>query len=551
MTPTGGTPSSLLQGLFPITVNVGEEALHTNIRSAVLRDVPWLQQVPAHNGRVVIVAGGPSLSGCAYQLKKLAEQGWAIIAVNNTAQWLLERGIVPTYHVILDARPELTRFLTPYEGITYLLASQCAPAIFDAATGPVILWHPNIEGIQDFIGEREAALIGGGTTVGLQAMSLAYTLGYRVLHLVGFDSSYRDGDGHAYAQPENDGEPVIQVAFAGRTFTCARWMIHQVEEFKGLLKQLVDLDCTVTVAGDGFLQETMREMLRTTLTAVYDLAVSPPTYEFLSFLCAAEKARLQHGHTYLDVVFMPGPKDGFRDDALPPSLEERHSMLHRICVSACRLLPSVRTVTVRADRQPVSGTIFPDGWTVLTPVSHYGMQWVVEGLPQALRATEYAKKRVRYTPRSYITITLRQSSYWPERNSNLHEWTAAARVLQARGYEVVWVPDTDTSDSIMSWDIDFRLALYEGAACNLMIANGPLMLAVLSTVPYLAFKMVTEACPSTTPEFMRQHGYDVGFQFSANGRCIWKEDTCDTIVDAVEDYLNAADSRPRRMYVQC
>lgn len=526
----------LLQGLFPLKVNVGEEVFRSNILSSIKRDLPWLQGHPAHDGRIVIVAGGPSLADSEPIIRSMKADGFKIMAVNNTVRWLLERGIFPDYQVMLDAQPSVSRFVIKHEGIQYLIASQCAPETFDAA-GETILWHPHIEGIKEFVGDRECALIGGGTTVGLQAMSISFALGYRYLHLIGFDSSYRDGEGHAYPQEENEGEPLVNVIFNGKRFVCARWMCHQVEEFKGVLNQLLDADCTVSVSGEGFLQEVFRDMLKTVLTAVYDLAVSPPTYDFIAFLAEAEKARIAGGHTHIDVVFIPGPIGGFRDDNLPPSISAREGMLQRICIPACRLLPSVRNVTVRKDRQPVEGNIFPEGWTVINPVAHYGAKYLHDAKP-CLKATQsavnYVKARL---PEKYATITLREAEYWPERNSDKAEWYKVARWLDREGYTPVFIPDTSGGDipgytnfREASLDVDIRVAAYEGAALNLGVVNGPFALLYAMNVPYMVFKVITPECVSTTKEFLAAHGMTEGMQFSPNGKTVWKDDTAENII---------------------
>lgn len=534
----------LLQGLFPVRVNVGEEAFRSNIEAAVKLDLPWLQQLEAHEGHAVIVGGGPSLKDCKRELEWRHKQGHKFFALNNTAAWLFtELGIVADYLVLLDAKESTSRFVVAFAETHHLIASQCTPLTFELATRPitgprnVTLWHPNIEGIQEYVGDRECALIGGGTTVGLQAIDIACQLGYRSIHLFGFDSSYRGDDGHAYDQPENYGEDLIDVFCAGKKYRCARWMIRQVEEFKGVAQQLVDLGCEITVSGSGFLQSTFAEMLKTVLTAVYDLAVSPPTYDFLSFLCAAEKARIEGGHAHLDVVFMPGPVNGFREDNLPPSPEARAGMLHRICVSACRLLPSVRNVWVCRQRSALEGAIFPEGWTVLTPVSHYGGQVIKDGL-RALKATASAREAIRKRYNSaYVTITLRNSSYWPSRNSDSLQWAMAAEQFKKLGYGVVMVYDAETHLHAPSWDIDLRLALYEGAACNLLTCNGPAALLILSECPYLLFKMLDPECPSTTVEFYERQGIKVGDQFGPNGRTIWQDDNADTIIEAFTAFV--------------
>jgi len=523
----------LLQGLFPVRVNVGEEAFLSNIRSAIGRDLPWLQKELANEGRAIIVGGGPSLASCKGEIIRMANIG-KVFALNNAAEWLESIGVVPDYHVLLDAKLSTVRFVRGNEKTQHLIASQCSPLVFKAAKN-VTLWHPNVEGIKDLIGDRVCALIGGGTTVGLQAMSIAYTLGFRTLHLYGFDSSYEGTEGHAYKQPENDGEELIDVLFANRRFKCAAWMIRQTEEFKGVLHQLLELDCSVSVSGDGFLPVTFRELLKTTLTAVYDLAVSPPTYDFISFLAEAERARIEAGHTHLDVVFMAGPVDGFREDNLPPDTAARDGMLARICVPACRLLPSVRNVSVLKNRQDVEGNIFPHGWTVLTPVHHYGTFYLKNAL-RCLRATASARRAVK-VQKPYVTITLRQAEYWPKRNSNLDEWSQAAQHMAQRGFEVVWLEDTSESADVAAWDVDIRLALYEGAACNLGVSNGPMALCYVSDVSYLVFKLIAPDSPTASAEFLRANGMEVGDQFGGNGRLVWEDDNADVIIREFDNFL--------------
>lgn len=277
------------------------------------------------------------------------------------------------------------------------------------------------------------------------------------------------------------------------------------------------------------------------LTAVYDLAVSPPTYDFLSFLAEAERARKAGGYDYIDVVFMPGPKGGFRNDNLPPSIEAREGMLHRVCVSACRLLPSVRNVTVRKDRTHVQSDVFPKDWNVNTPVSRYGTTYLRNGGP-ILTATKSAKDIIkeRFT-RPYVTITVRQSGYWPERNTTLAEWGHVANEIERMGYHIVWVPDTNGEQigfSPAAFDIDLRLALYEGALCNFAVSNGPCALLYLSNSPYLVFKMVVDSCPSTTAKFLASHGLNVGDQMNNRGRIVWEDDRAEVILSAFKDFMN-------------
>lgn len=253
----GGGSKALTQ-LMPIRVNVEDDAFYSNIKSAIARDLPWLMMKEPHDGHAVIVGGGPSLQNTFNEIRWRKELGQHVFSLNNTGRWLREKRIEPDAQILLDARPSNARFVL--QGPKSYLASQCAPETFDAADN-ITLWHPHVEGIQEFIGDRETALIGGGTTVGLQAMSIVYALGYRLIHLHGFDSCYRGDEHHAYEQSENDFDQPVQVDCAGQSFWCAKWMVHQADNFVTSARQLADLDCTITVAGDGLIPTLAREMM--------------------------------------------------------------------------------------------------------------------------------------------------------------------------------------------------------------------------------------------------------------------------------------------------
>jgi hypothetical protein len=142
-----------------------------------------------------------------------------------------------------------------------------------------------------------------------------------------------------------------------------------------------------------------------------------------------------------------------------------------------------------------------------------------------------------YTPGagSNYTITLRNSDYWPERNSDFDAWTGAATFIESMGYQVVWVPDMDGATphpafDAATWDIDIRAALYEGAALNLGVSNGPVALMAMLNCRYLIFKMVTDGCPSTSVDFLKSHGLVPGSSYNERGRLVWENDTEEVLI---------------------
>lgn len=249
-------------GLADLEIVSNTEALKVmdNVRKNIAREIPWLEMSDAHAGHAVIVAGGPSVAEKLDELRWRKSQGHRIIALNGAAHYLKRNGILADVQVILDSRPENAKFALP-EVPEHFICSQCDPAVFDALEGrSVTVYHVNTASTLEVLaGGREAHLISTGSTVLLIAMGIAFTQGFRSIHLYGADSSYTDkAKHHAYEQKLNDEDRVIEAVVGGRTFVCAPWMVAQVQQFQEVAIQLMDADCTITVAGDGLLPHVAR-----------------------------------------------------------------------------------------------------------------------------------------------------------------------------------------------------------------------------------------------------------------------------------------------------
>jgi uncharacterized Rossmann fold enzyme len=249
-------------------LNVQRDAMLDQVRDACKRGLIWFDTVGEHEGHVCIVGGGPSLADKLDELRWRDSIGQQVWALNGAAKFLLDHDIIANMVVIADARPENAAFLDGLHPSTIAcLASQCHPDVFDKAIKAlrgIILWHVNTEGMAELLKDerrRPVHLIGGGSTVGLNAMVLAFAKGYRKIHLYGFDSSFRDDGHHAYSQPQNDGDRVVDALYNGQKFKVAPWMAQQVNEFQDLVPGLVNDGCIITVAGDGLLPTVARDMV--------------------------------------------------------------------------------------------------------------------------------------------------------------------------------------------------------------------------------------------------------------------------------------------------
>lgn len=250
-------------------VNVTHEHILENVRAACERDLDWFTGFGLHKRTAVIVGGAPSLTDNLPNIRAQRRRGAWIVSVNNAWRPLVECGVVPDVHVMLDAREDNAAFLEGAPAKTrYLIASQCHPAIFEALKDrDVTLWHNAFgdgEAMREALGEhwdnRPCVLIPGGGTVGLRALWLCFFSGFRTIHVYGMDSSYEDGRHHAYPQALNDGEAVMDVTMAGKHYRAARWMVRQAEEFRETWSDLRDRGVTIHVHGRGLLPDIARKL---------------------------------------------------------------------------------------------------------------------------------------------------------------------------------------------------------------------------------------------------------------------------------------------------
>lgn len=208
-----------------------------------------------HLHHAVIVGGGPSINQFGPELHYRAGQEQTFIALNNSWRWLEDNELPCHVQVMCDARPENAAFLPPAGSkIERWYATQCAKAVIEPSLPEhTFLWNCMVDELLPEFEKQDMFWIGFGSSVGLRSLFLMYCLGYREFHLYGFDSCYEDGHGHAYPQPLNENERVMDINFAGRDFKCAAWMVKQAEEMLLAIEHLTAQKCVITIHGDGLL----------------------------------------------------------------------------------------------------------------------------------------------------------------------------------------------------------------------------------------------------------------------------------------------------------
>jgi hypothetical protein len=236
-----------------------DEILKANILENLKQGYREVQPFEVQDKEITILAGGPSLrefKGC----------DGPIITVNGAYNWCIQNGYVPSAQIIIDPRKFNERFTQPVTaGCKYLIGSWCHPDIAKSLPKEQVwMWHSGEfvkEVVEQFArdnGDHISYPVFGGSTVMLRGLPLLYMLGFRKFHIWGFDSCIEEGRHHAYSQPENDKDKVMDVLVGGRTFKCQMWMSIQAQEFVDLVKHMMPDDVQMIVEGNGLIAHILK-----------------------------------------------------------------------------------------------------------------------------------------------------------------------------------------------------------------------------------------------------------------------------------------------------
>lgn len=242
------------------------EELTANIEHAcALPNVIPLQMAPCkHAGDLIICGSGPSLGDYIELLKELQGQGQPIMAVKGAYDYLRGRGVTPD--MFISVEPRFRPVNNPSKDTAFLLASRCHPDLFKQLEGQCIyLWHSWTEQSGEQALPSQTYMIGGGTTSGLRAINVGYTLGFRNFVLFGFDCCLGpEGNKRVTDEKLADGVETIPVTVGEKTFTCTMAMAQQANEFQEIYKVMGDIH--IRASGglfEAILEERNRAGFRT------------------------------------------------------------------------------------------------------------------------------------------------------------------------------------------------------------------------------------------------------------------------------------------------
>lgn len=243
--------------------NTDQDERTESVKSALARNLPQFETYERQDQVIALVGGGPSLEDTFDDLKEKHENGMKVVSMNGTHDYLIERGIIPSVHIQLDARQHNARFVKNWnEKTKYFIASQSHPDVFDALEGAnVTMFHcqssADEKKILDDHYKDGYISIPGGTTVMLRAIPLMRMLGFEKMEVFGFDSCVMRDDHHAYPQKENDIGPCTTIEINDKEFLVYGWMYSQAKDFIEMMKAVGDA-FELVVHGDGLIANIIK-----------------------------------------------------------------------------------------------------------------------------------------------------------------------------------------------------------------------------------------------------------------------------------------------------
>lgn len=231
---------------------LGPEDRLTQIQAALDRGLEEFGPTQAHDKEVVVVGSGPSVKNKSNlkKIRRLKREGCMILAIKGAHDFLIKNNIIPHLALAVDPLDHIwkcfQRKLPKGELVrpTYLIASQSHATTFDYLEDQrVILWHLLATSSAPLL--KGKLQVGGGSTSGSRGCVLAYMMGFRKLHLFGFDSclegtgknKLRKITGERFGGDEEK-EKVLELVCEGKTFYADPAMAAQANEIQDVFAML-------------------------------------------------------------------------------------------------------------------------------------------------------------------------------------------------------------------------------------------------------------------------------------------------------------------------
>lgn len=277
------------------------------------------------------------------------------------------------------------------------------------------------------------------------------------------------------------------------------------------------------------------------LTALYDLAVCPVSFDFVTWLVRAKLEQQRRGADRLHVLVVPsiGGLAGVARYWGPHDADITYWRLWNLVMAACPLARA--TVTLAPAREHYERFVVGALWA--PPGKSYLLGDLVdaaragESIPSLAPTSAALRWASRWTAGGRcVTLTLRNNANDGRDSSS--DWEPFADYLRFNGWRVLVLPDTrdalnKSEGPFSALSIDLRLGLYTTAAMNCFCHNGTMVLAWHSRAPYLAFNAALPANPwrAHWEDLLRLKTGDQLPWANSNQRMIYRPDNLGVMVE--------------------
>lgn len=173
-----------------------EKEMLANLEQNLAHRIPTIETIRGtYSGPAVVVGGGPSVDGQLDKIKELVSQGHKLIVIERMYPWCSAVGLKPDFVVSLDASEGVEAGFTHLQPDTiHLLVATNNPKVFPLLKDhKKYIWsgaagsHPDAKGIWTKYGYPTITVVNTGGSVTLGSIFLALVLGFKQIHLFGFD----------------------------------------------------------------------------------------------------------------------------------------------------------------------------------------------------------------------------------------------------------------------------------------------------------------------------------------------------------------------------
>ena len=174
-----------------LVCSVDDEQLKSHYEINKDDPAPWITKLKngarKRKDKVLICGGGPSIR----QFHPLIREWKGDIFASKTVEYLDGIGVTPTYCIHVDAGDNEPNRVFKNKKTAYLLSTQIKPEVFATARGCKIYKFNTISSVN----WMPDPVIAGGSNSTIQAFFLCAWLGYKEIHVVGFDCGYQNAPG--------------------------------------------------------------------------------------------------------------------------------------------------------------------------------------------------------------------------------------------------------------------------------------------------------------------------------------------------------------------